>query len=150
MKLTGRLVCILAWLLMAIVQTIVVAGAPDRIVAFGNDITQATTAAIHSGAIFIAFGLTLALSSYVFKRWSPIVVIAASALYLLHWFPLYLVFKHGLIDPFRLKYLIGWNPGLRLSFLTRDVVLPVAFVIALVLAVLEVKRPRSAGQSRLN
>jgi len=38
------------------------------------------------------------------------------------------------------SFLVGSNPGLRLSFITRDIVLPTAFVVAIVFAVLELRR----------
>jgi hypothetical protein len=147
-KITGRLVCLFAWILAAVMQIIVVASAPNRAVAFGVDISKANTIVFRYQTLFIAVGLALALASCVFKRWSSLLVIAASALYLVHWFPLRSVLTYGFAAPLKAMYLIGDNAGLRLSFFTRDVALPIAFVVAIVLVVLEVRRLGAAAPSQ--
>ena len=139
----GRLVCLLAWSLAAVAQIVFVASVPDKIVITGLDVSHANHVALMHQALFIGTGLILAVMSYLWKKWATLFVIISSALYLAHWFPYHSVRQFGLLATYRAMFVIGSNEGLRLSFVIRDIVLPVAFIASIVFVLLEMRRSRT-------
>lgn len=140
MKSLARPVSAFAWGLAAIVQLVLVAQRPEKVVVFGTDVSHDNTMVLVHGLVFIACGLLLAIASYIWKRWSSLLVGASSVLYLVSWFPFRSAYQHGLIATFNARFVVGMNPGYRLPFITRDIVLPIAFVLAFVLVMLEMRR----------
>jgi hypothetical protein len=137
----SRLVCLLAWILAAVVQAIFVASLPEKMTISGVDITHANHVVLVHQAFFIGCGLVLAVAAYAAKRWGLLFVVASSVLYLAHWFPFQSVHKYGLIAAYKTMVLVGSSPGLRLSSITRDVILPIAFLAAIALVALEMRGP---------
>lgn len=140
----GRILCLVAWILAAIVQLIVVSGMPDRLVISGIDLSDANRTALLHGAFFIGCGLMLASGAFIPRRWTWLLALLSAVLYLVHWFPFQSVKTYGLVTVFKGMFLIGWNPGLRLSFVTRDIVLPIAFVTSIALLLFGRRRGNSA------
>jgi hypothetical protein len=130
--------------LAVVAQLIFVVNVPDKIEISGIDLSHANSMVLVRQAIFIGCGLMLAIAAYFTKRWSSLLVVGSSMLYLVHWFPFQSAYKYGLITVYKTMFLIGSNPGLRLSFFTRDVILPIAFITSIVFVVLEMRRSRKA------
>jgi hypothetical protein len=142
MKLSARLICVLAWVFAGVVQLVFVLQVPDKIVIAGTDLSQANAMVRMHQAVFIGIGLLVAALGYVVKKWSSWLVIVSSALYLVHWFPLQSVQKYGLIAVSKNMWMVGSTPGLTLTSVARDAVLPIMFCASIVLALLEMRRPR--------
>jgi hypothetical protein len=140
MKASAKLICLLAWVLAAVVQSIFVASVPDKIVISGVDISHANHMVLVHQALFIGFGFALAAAAYFAKRWTFVFVVASSALYLVHWFPFQSIKKYGLVAVSKGMMVVGSNPGLRLTFVTRDIILPIAFVVAIAFVALAIHR----------
>ncbi len=140
MKTQARLLCTLAWILAAVVQLMLVAQRPQKVVVMGTDLSHENTMVLVHGLGFIACGLLLTVAGYIWKMWSSLLVVASSALYLVHWFPFRSAYQYGIVATFKARALLGMNPGYQLSFFTRDVVLPIAFVVALVFVTLGIRR----------
>jgi hypothetical protein len=130
-------VCLLAWVLAAAAQLAFVVSVPERIVISGIDVTEANSLVLGHQAIFIAIGLLIAIAGHFVKRWSPFLVVAAAAFYLLHWFPFRAVSTYGVLPVAKAMFLVGSSTGLQLLSITRDLVLPLAFVLSIVLVFVE-------------
>jgi hypothetical protein len=148
MKLSiGRLLFLLAWLLAAVVQLVVITRAPDTLVISGVDIARENAAVLQHQLIVVGFGIALAVGAFMSRKWGLHLVIATSVIYIVHWFPFQSVYKAGPIAVAKAMLLLGSNPGLRLPFVTRDVVLPIVFCASIVFAVLELHRHRLTVRS---
>lgn len=140
---SGRVICVSAWILAAVAQIAIIASAPDKIVVSGVDLSQANALVLQHQLIFIGVGLVLAVASYWARSWSPLFVIASSALYLIHWIPFKSLYDYGMVATLNTKWVIGSIPGLRWSSALRDVALPIAFTASIAFEVLEIRRKRS-------
>lgn len=142
MSLSVRLVCLLAWMEVAVRHTINLATASAHVVVFGVDVIhQSLDIRLHQ-TVLVALGLCLAISAWVFRGWSKALVVASSALFLVSWFPWRSVGKYGIIQTFRVIWVIDTTPDFSLAYFVRDAVLPVAFVTCIALVVLEMRRSR--------
>jgi hypothetical protein len=121
--------------------------AEQRVIIGGADLSAQSSAVLRHGAILLAIGLLISVGSFFWKRRASVLVIASSALYLLHLFPFYLIFKYGPAATFRAMWLTGSIPGLRMTALTRDAVLPAAFITAIVLVAREQLFPTVAART---
>jgi hypothetical protein len=144
---SGRIICLLGWILAAIVQTNDMLRMPDHVVISGVDLSSANRAVLLRGMFLIAFGLILAFTAFLPRKWTWICALLSAVLYLAHWFPFGSVWTYGLLTVFKGMFLVGWTPALRLSFLVRDIVLPIAFTISAALVVYGQYRPMRAVQS---
>jgi len=140
MKTSVAVVCLAAWLLAAIALLVFILGLPAKTVVSGIDVSHAANMLLVQQAIFIAVGLASAIWAWANRKWRLLLVVASSLLYLLHWFPWRAVSKVGLIATAKSMYLLGSTPGLQFISLIRDVVLPIAFAAAFILAILETRR----------
>jgi hypothetical protein len=141
-KFPGRLVCVSAWSLAAVAQTVIILSAPQSIIVSGVDLGPANAIVQRHQLIFIGVGLALAVVGYWGKKWAPPFVIVSSALYLIHWFPFKFIYDYGLAATFNTKLVLGSIPGLRWSSFIRDIVLPIAFATSIVFVLLEMRRER--------
>jgi len=147
MKSLARHVCVFAWVLAAVVQLILVTRAPDTLVISGADIAHENTMVLIHQLIFISFGLLVALAAYFSKKWGAYLVVISAALYLTRWFPLQSIYKYGLSAVAKSMFLIGSNPGVRLSYITGNIVLPILFIASIAFVVLGARRPPSTAQA---
>jgi hypothetical protein len=141
----GRWLCLLAWLTAVVVQTVFVTINGTKVVIGGIDFTAQNTAILRHGAIFLAIGFLITVASFFWRRWASVLVIASSTLYILHWFPLHSVLSYGPAATFRGMWLVGSIPGLRMTAVTRDIVLPAAFIVTIVLTVRDRLRRKFAA-----
>ena len=145
MRYAGRVVCLIAWILAICVQLVVTSDSTPLIVD-GVDYTWAQAEIRLHGALLLGIGVAIALLAFIRKPWYWIPAILSPALYLLHWFPFESVSKYGFAAVFEGMAVVGSNPGLRLAFVTRDIILPIAFVLSIVLTLLA--RRRSLGTTQ--
>jgi hypothetical protein len=129
-------ICLTAWALAAAAQIGFVASLSGRVASQAADL-------LVQQFVFIAIGLILAVTAYAYKRWRAALVTGASALYLLHWFPWKSVSKVGPVATGESMLALASTPSLRLMFLLRDVILPVAFIIAIAFAVVQMSQRRA-------
>jgi len=139
----SRLLCLIAWAVAAAVQLIVVLRTPGTIIVSGVDISHENNMVLAHQAIFIGCGLALSVAAFVRRGWAAFLVVTSAAMYLIHWFPFQPVYKYGLTAVAKSMFILGSNPILQLSSVTRDVILPIAFIVVIVLTVLEMRRSRT-------
>jgi hypothetical protein len=123
---------------------VLLAESPAKVVVLGTDLSHENAMVLIHGLGFISCGILLTAAGYVWKRWSALLLVASSALYLVHWFPFRSAYKYGLVATFKTRALLGMNPGYRLSFITRDIVLPIAFIAVIVILALGTRRRLSS------
>ena len=143
----GKITCLLGWILAGVLQMSDVLRTPDHVAISGIDLSSANRAILLRGMLLIAVGLVLAIAAFLPKKWAWICALCAAVLYLAHWFPLGSVQTYGMLTVFKGMFLVGWSPALRLSFLVRDVVLPIAFTGSVIFIVFGKYRPVRAGQA---
>ena len=138
------LICAGAWVLAAVAELVFIVRLPaGRIVLSGVDLSHAAHMLHLRDALFIGCGLALALAAWLLRRWQASLVMVASLFYLSHWFPWHQVEHFGPLATARSMYLIGSTPGLRFISLIRDVVLPICFATAIVMAIFGTRAARS-------
>lgn len=147
MKAPATTICLAAWIVAAITQFVFTFGLPDKVVAFGIDISQAAHALHARQAAYIACGLALAIAAFAIRKWRFPLVTVASLFYLLHWFPWRQIGKYGFTATAKSMYVLGSIPGLRFVASIRDVVLPIAFALVIILATLERRDNGSSSRS---
>ena len=104
------LICAGAWILAAVADLVFILSLPaGRIVLSGVDLSHAAHMLHLRNALFIGCGLALALAALL-RRWQASLVIVASLLYLLHWFPWHQVEHFGPLATARSMYLIASIP----------------------------------------
>jgi hypothetical protein len=141
MKSLAKHICLWAWVLALIAQSIVIYNAPQSIVVAGVDVAQPTKMALIHTLIFVGFGLALAIAAYFAKKIGPSLTALSAALYLVHWFPIKSVVKFGLLVVAKGMFLIGSNPNVRWVAIIGDVILPVSFISVIVLLLIGPRRP---------
>jgi hypothetical protein len=139
-KATAAVACVTAWIIVAVTQLVITLGLPDKVVAFGLDLTHSNHMSLVRQAAYIACGLALAIASWANKKWQFPLVIVSSLFYLLHWFPWRLVGSYGFTATAKLMYQVGSIPELRFTSSIRDIALPIVFAAVIVLATLERRR----------
>ena len=141
MKATSTLICLAAWTLAAVAQLIFFLNLPGgRVSAFGVDLSHARDMSLMGQGIYIACGLVSAIAASLIKKWRFSLVIVSSLFYLLHWFPWRVVGQYGLPAVAKSMYVIGSTPGLRFTSIIRDMVLPIAFAVAIAFAASEKRK----------
>jgi len=120
--------CLGAWALALLAQLAVMLTLPDKVDAFGVDVTRASHALLIQQLVFVTSGLALAFCALLSVRFRLPLLLCASLLYLLHWFPWSLVASLGLTATARAIVQFATIPGLRVVSVIRDAVLPLAFV----------------------
>ncbi len=136
-------ICVAAWSIAAVTLLVLTLCLPDKVVAFGVDISHSSHILLAKQAVYIACGLGLAVAACLLDRWRPLLVIVASLFYLSNWFPWKLVGKYGLTATAKIMYMTGSTPELRITSSIRDVVLPIAFIAAIALMTLNSRLRRS-------
>ena len=101
-----RLIFLLAWILAAVVQIVEFAYSPKTIVIAGVDESHAIAVGLLHQWVFIGLGIVVAVVAYRAGRRGPIIVIFASIVYLLQWFPFRSVYKAGLVAVAKSMFLI--------------------------------------------
>ncbi len=145
MKSLARHVCLFAWVLAVGMQLILVTHAPDTLVISGVDMAHENAMVLIHQLIFIGFGLLVAIVAYFAKRWGSYLVVVSAAFYLARWFPFQSVYKYGLSAVAKSMFHLGSNPGVRLSYIMGNIVLPILFVASIVFVVIDSRRPVSTG-----
>lgn len=145
MKASAAVLCVAAWIVVAVTQLVISFGLPDKVIAFGVDISHSSDMLLVKQALYIACGLALAVAAFVRKQWRFPLVIVSSLFYLLHWFPWRLIGSYGLTATVESIYVIGSIPGLRITSSIRDVALPITFAAVIAMATVE-RRRHSASQ----
>ena len=149
MKATGTLICLGGWVLAAAAQLAFTLSVPlGKVVAFGVDLTHVRDMSLMHAAVYITCGLILAIAAILAKKWRFPLVVIASLFYLLHWFPWRMVGKYGFTAVAHSKYLAGSIPSLRFISVIRDIVLPIAFTVAIALAISERRRYMVTAEGR--
>ena|ERR1700674_3058518 len=144
MKSLAKHICLCAWILAFIAQSIVVSIAPESLVVSGVDIGHAAKMVLMHTLIFVALGLALAVAAYFAKRWGQFLTALSAALYLVRWFPFKSVFKFGPSAVAKEMFLIGSNANVMWLSIIGNVVLPVLFVSVIALVLIRARRPTSA------
>jgi hypothetical protein len=142
MRAVARRVCLTGWILAVAVALFYFYTAPRKLVISGTDLSQVNSMAKLYQLAFTVFGLLIVGLSYVFKRWSAWLVLIASALYLLRWFPYPQIAKYGLVAVAKSMWIVGSNSGLVLTFAVRDVILPATFLLSIILVLVGVTSAR--------
>jgi hypothetical protein len=135
MNRTTAYICLGAWILAAVAQLLVMLSLPDKVSAFGVDVTHASHALLVKQLLFVVFGIALASWALASTRFRWRLVVLSSLLYLLHWFPWRLATNVGLLASVKAIYQSALVPLEVVSFI-RDIALPLIFVavIAMVIA----------------
>jgi hypothetical protein len=147
-KISATVICVAAWIVAAVTQLVVSLGLPDKVVAFGVDISHASHMLLVKQAVYVACGLALAIAACVIRKWRFPLVIVSALFYLLHWFPWRAVSTFGLSATANSMHVLGTTPGLRFTSLVRDVILPIAFAAVIALAIRETRKPSVLSESR--
>jgi hypothetical protein len=135
--------CLAAWGLAAVAQLVVMVRLPSNVVAFGVDVTHASHALLIRQLLVVALGVATSAGACASPRLRLPLLILASLVYLVNWFPWRLMAAVGPVGTFNAIYLFASTPGMQLMSLTRDVVLPVAFATAIVLGSIQKRLSRS-------
>lgn len=144
MKSLAKHICLGAWILAFIAQSIVVSLAPASLVVSGTDIAHAAKMVLIRTLIFISLGLALAVAAYFAKRWGQLLAALSAVLYLVRWFPFKSVFKFGPSAVAKEMFLIGSNANVMWLSIIGNAVLPVLFISVIALVLIEARRPISA------
>jgi hypothetical protein len=144
-KSPARVLCLLAWTLAFIAQVMVVYRAPDSFVVFGVEMAHANKMVGIHALIVVSFGLALAIAAFFAKRWGPYLAAFSAVLYWVRWFPLKSVLKVGPVPVAKGMFLIASNPNAGWSVALSNFVLPPVFIIVIVLATFELRRPTSTA-----
>jgi hypothetical protein len=144
MKSLAKHICLCAWILAFIAQSIVVSVAPASLVVSGTDIAHAAKLVLIHTLIFVSLGLALAVAAYFAKGWGQFLAALSAALYLVRWFPIKSVFKFGPFAVAKEMFLIGSNTNVMWLSIIGNVILPILFISVIALVVIPVRRPTSA------
>lgn len=136
--------CVAAWVLAATLQLIFMLGLPDQIVVDGQDLTHANLIVQTRGLIFVGTGLVLSLIALTTWPWGLAITAASASLYLVRWLPFGLIQDVGLLGAVKRMWIVGSIPGLRLTAIVRDVLLPLAFIAVIAFAIREWSYHRAA------
>lgn len=132
MRSVARSLCLTGWIVAVAVALFYVYSAPQKLVVSGVDLSQVNSMAKLYQLLFTALGLLIVILSYVLRRWGAPLILVASALYLVRWFPYQQIAKYGLIAVAKSMWTVGSIPGLRLTFAVRDIILPILFLLSIV------------------
>ena len=99
-------------------------------------------------SLLAGLGLCLAISAWIFGKWSNVLVSMSSALYLVYWFPFRPIVEHGVVRTVEMLWRVQANSGFGAMYFVREIVLPICFVSCVILVLFEVLRLRSG--SRVN
>src|ERR1700741_5368452 len=131
--------CFAGWILAGVAQLLVMVNLPDKVAAFGVDVTRASHALLVKQLLFVAFGLATASWALASARFRSPLVLLSSLLYLIHWFPWRLAANVGLLASVNAIYQSAFAP-LRIVSFIRDLVLPLLFVAVIALAAMQARR----------
>jgi len=137
---------LVAWCVVALGQVAIFVQVPAHVVVFGVDVTRETKLNELHQTLWIAMGIALVLWSLWVSRWGTLLVVLSSAIYLVNWLPLHSIVTNGLGATARMTWIVGSTPGIRLTYLLWNVLLPIAFAVAVVLSLWEMKRPRAPAR----
>lgn len=145
MKVSGALICVLAWTTITVMQIVHLATLPSKIIISGVDYTQANIIIQRHETLLICLGLALAIGGYFIRRWGQALVLCSSLFYLVHWFPFHAVWTYGLTQVFKGMFIVG--SGFRATYVMRDIFLPILFVIAMIMVAQEIYRSHPAAEA---
>jgi hypothetical protein len=140
LKLLGPKLCALAWTVAVATQIVFMLRTPDHAVLFGTDWSDVIQATQRRGLLFVGLGLLTAAVGLITGRFGFLVSIGSAFIYLTHWFPMTLIARNGFGGALVIMRLADSIPGLRMTGVIRDLILPVAFVVSIALCVLEWRR----------
>ena len=145
MRRFAAFLCLAAWALAAVAQLAVMLQTPDKVVAFGVDVTHASHALLIRQLLLIAAGLGVAVMACVIPRFRLSLLVIASLLYLLPWIPWRLLLTLGPASVVKTLYLFASTPELQLLSIIRDFVLPITFLATILLGCFERGARRLGG-----
>lgn len=138
-KRTAVYICLGGWILAAVAQLLVMLNLPDKVSAFGVDVTHASHALLVKQLLFVVFGLALASWALASARFRWPLAIISSLLYLLHWFPWRLAANVGLLASVKAIYQSAFAPLEVVPFI-RDIALPLIFIAAIAMVIAQARK----------
>ncbi|HVY22854.1 MAG TPA: hypothetical protein VG962_05830 [Steroidobacteraceae bacterium] len=135
MKLYAKIIALCSWIVTGLIQVTYELQTPSKVVMQGVDITQSVSRGHSLAVIWIGLGLILASAAFIVKRASSVLIIISAFLYLTEWFPWASVRIVGLLETYRYKWILASGLEFEIVFLIRDILMPVAFLVTLILAI---------------